>query len=191
MTDELKQKWNDRYRDLAHIPEAVFVLQENTHLLPKNGVALDMACGRGGNALLLAKHGMETHAWDLSDIAIESLDNMATKQGLKIHTAVRDVEKYPPDRGQFDVIVVSYFLERGIVKDLFEALKPGGLLFYQTFAREKVSERGPGNPDYRLAKNELLDLFSGMRVILYREEGLVGDITKGYRDEAMLIAQKT
>lgn len=46
------------------------------------------------------------------------------------------------------------------------------------------------NPAYRLATQELLRLFHPLRILVYREEGRVGDTTCGLRNEAMLVAQK-
>jgi hypothetical protein len=88
------------------------------------------------------------------------------------------------------VILVCRFLDRGLVPALISALRPQGLIFYQTFLREAVSPDGPRNPDYRLESNELLRLFAPLHVLAYHEEGLVGDLAQGRRNEAMLVAQK-
>ena len=103
---------------------------------------------------------------------------------------MRDVEANPPLPETFDVIVVSYFLDRGIIPALIQALKPGGLIFYQTFTHQRVSDRGPQRAEFRLADQELLHLFSELQVLFYREEGCVGDVQNGFRDEAMLIGRK-
>jgi len=71
-----------------------------------------------------------------------------------------------------------------------DALRSGGLLFYQTFSRLQVDESGPSNPDFRLADNELLTFFSQMRLLVYREEGYVGDSSQGFRNEVKMVAQK-
>jgi tellurite methyltransferase len=131
-----------------------------------------------------------TRAWDLSPVAIGKLRDHAQAHGLPIRADVRDVERQPPDPDAFDVIVVSYFLERALAPALAAALRPGGLLFYQTWTREAVDDRGPGNPVFRLAPNELLHLFPGLRVVAYREEGLFGNTTEGLRDEAWLVAAR-
>ena len=54
-------------------PGACAALREYAFLLPETGTALDLACGRGGNALLLARRGLQAHAWDISEEAIEHL----------------------------------------------------------------------------------------------------------------------
>jgi len=183
----LAAKWDARYRE-AGTAEATRVLAENRHLLPAAGEALDLACGLGGNALLLARHGLRTTAWDLSPVAIDHLRREAA--GLPLRAEVRDVVAVPPAPGSFDVIVVSRFLERDLCPALMAALRPGGLLFYQTFTRDKAGPGGPTNLDFLLAENELLRLFADLRLRVYREEGSIGDIGQGLRNEALLVAQK-
>jgi len=140
--------------------------------------------------LTLAAYGLETWAWDISTVAIESLAAEAKRLGYQITTEARDVMQQPPEREVFDVIVVSHFLERGLIELLRRSLRPQGLLFYQTFTKIRVSDRGPSNPEFRLEENELLKLCGGMRVLVYREEGLVGDPAQGFRDLALVVAQK-
>ena len=189
-SEDVKKKWDAIYGGEGQAGEAARVLFENSHLLPARGQALEAACGRGANALLLASLGIHTDAWDISAVAIESLQAEAERQDLTIRCEARDIMQQPPGADSYDVIVVSHFLERGLIPLLIKALRPQGLLFYQTFTRSRVSERGPSNPDFRLADNELLELCAGMRVLVYREEGRVGDTGRGFRDLAMIVAQR-
>ena len=191
-SDDQRTKWNARYAEAESgaLPSAAQVLRENCHLLPEKGVALDMACGLGGNALYLSEKGLATHAWDASKVAIGMLDSVAKSQGLVVQSQVRDIIIQPPPPKSYDVIVVSRFLERALISKIITALKPSGLVFYQTFIQDKPADVGPSNPDYLLAENELLHLFFGLRILVYREEGLVGDVTQGFRFEAMLVGQK-
>lgn len=182
-------KWDARYRQARESSPAQILL-DNRHLLPASGTALDVACGVGANALLLAEHGLTTHAWDNSSVAIDKLRGRAQAHGVSVEAAVRDVIAHPPGSESFDIIVVTRFLERGLAPQLTRALRVDGLLFYQTFTRTRVSDVGPSNPDYRLADGELLVMFSALQVLVYREEGKVGDISRGFRDEAMMVARK-
>ena len=166
------------------------VLAAHSHLLPAGGDALDLACGRGGNALYLAARGYATRAWDVSAVAVQALSDRAARDGLPLVAEQRDVTADPPAPESFDIIVVSRFLDRALAPALCAALQPQGLLFYQTFIREKISDTGPNNPAYRLEANELLRLFQSLHLIYYREEGNVGDTARGFRNEAMLVAQK-
>lgn len=187
--NQAQEKWNRRYAEAEAMPRVAQVLYENRHLLPATGEALDLACGLGGNALFLAEAGLRVQAWDISSVAIEALQSRASADDLPLQATVRDVSAQPPAASSFDVIVVSRFLMRDLAPALCAALRPGGLLFYQTFVQDKVSPQGPSNPDFLLAENELLSLFAPLQTRVYREEGTLGDTTQGLRNEALLVAR--
>lgn len=183
--------WDERYRAAEPdwpLPSAV--LRDYAHLLPPRGTALDLACGRGGNALFLARLGLSVDAWDLSAVAIEQVGEFAREQRLDVSATVRDVVAEPPSSVNYDVITVSYFLERALAPVLMAALRPGGLLFYQTFGPERVAGRGPRNPAYRLEQGELLRMFAALTPCLYREEGGFGNLEQGLRGEVMFIGAR-
>ena len=184
-------KWDRIYTGSGEKPaKPCRVLSSHSHLLPAEGDALDLACGRGGNALYLAARGFSTRAWDVSVVAIQSLSDVAGHNGLPLVAEQRDVTADPPASGSFDIIVVSRFLDRTLAPAICAALREHGLLFYQTFIREKTGDTGPNNPAYRLEANELLRLFQSLHIIYYHEEGTTGDTGQGFRNEAMLVAQK-
>ena len=186
-----QSKWDSIYRDAEHGSlKAAAVLEHNIHLLPASGQALDLACGRGGNALLLASTGLQTMAWDISPVVLEKLAEEAAARGIALEVEARDVSALPPAAQSFDVIVVSRFLDRGLVAAIKQALRTNGLIFYQTFIMDSAHDSGPRNPAYRLQQNELLELFRDLRILHYRDEGTVGECSRGTRNEAMLVAQK-
>lgn len=191
MSDQTTQdKWDKRYRE-AGLPGApAAVLLDNVHLLPRRGTALDLACGLGANSLLLAECGLQTHAWDISPVAIEKLRAIAVERQLPIVAEVKDALRDPIPAVQFDVVVVAHYLERALAHAIIDALKVGGLLFYQTFTRTAVSVEGPQKDEWRLADGELLTMFAPLRPVVYREEGRIGDISQGWRNKALLVAVK-
>jgi SAM-dependent methyltransferase len=188
MTQTKKEKWNDYYKD-ADIETATpaSILQQNSYLLPKSGRALDLACGRAGNAQFLAKKGLIVDAFDLADNVIDALKQC---NHSAINPQIWNSETDKLAVAHYDVIVVSYFLQRNLFADIINALKIGGLLFYQTWSQQSIDATGPSNPDFRLQQGELLSLCADLRVVLYREEGTLGDIQQGQRNEAWLIAEK-
>jgi 2-polyprenyl-3-methyl-5-hydroxy-6-metoxy-1,4-benzoquinol methylase len=190
---EARRKWNAIYAATPVGERAASrVLTENAHLLPTAGRALEVACGTGSDSIFLARHGLRTDAWDISDTIVARLNGYASAHGLALRAAARDVTCQPPGEGIYDVVFVAHFLERSIAQALMRALRPGGLLIYQTFTREATAACcGPSNPAFRLDANELLRLFSGLQAVVYREESLIGDTSRGFRNEAMLIARRT
>ncbi len=188
---DTQKKWDAIYQKRAEGEyTAVRVLQENRHLLPKDGSALELACGMAANAVFLAQYGLNTTAWDISAVVVERLKASPAMKKLAITFEARDIVQQPPAVASYDVIVVSYFLDRSLIPHIKRALKPAGLIFYQTFTQTYVNEGGPRSRDFRLADNELLQLFSDYQVLAYREEGRVGEHRQGYRDEALIVAQK-
>jgi len=189
-TRALQARWDKRHGEAEGDGEIADVLQQYLHLLPSTGDALDLACGRGANAIKLAQAGFRVSAWDLSPVAIAQLKQVATERQLNLQAEVRDLLTTPIPPDAFDVILVSHFLERSLAPSIIHALRPGGLLFYQTYTQTAVSGAGPSNPRFRLDDNELLTLFRSLKIRVYREELALGDITRGWRDKAMLVAQR-
>jgi tellurite methyltransferase len=191
MSDQsTREKWDERYRGAESFGTAATVLLENVHLLPHHGTALDLACGLGASSLLLAERGLRTFAWDISPVAIEKLNAVALERSLPIVAEVKDALRDPIPPARFDVIVVAHYLERALTHAIINALAVGGLLFYQTFTRTAVNPGGPQKDEWRLADGELLTMFTPLRPVVYREEGCLGDVTRGFRDKALLVAVK-
>jgi tellurite methyltransferase len=187
----IADKW-DKIYSKQHCKDitASSVVIDNAHLLPRAGKALDLACGMGANAIFLAEHKLQVDAWDVSFDAMKQLDEYSREKNLTISTSIRDVERMPPEVDSYDVLTVSQFLHKPTFRALRDSLHIDGLLFYQTFTLEKTSQVGPTNPDYLLAKNELLGLCEGMEILVYREEGAQGDIQQGWRNKAMIVAKQ-
>ncbi len=191
MSIDAEIKWNKIYaaKELTNL-QASQILIEHDFLLPQTGIALDLACGLGANAVLLAAKGLETHAYDISTVALEKLHNYATKKRLAIVGKQYDFTIDSLPKNSFDVIVVSRFLQRNLCNEIMAALKIGGLLFYQTFTQDKLNSAPPNNPDFLLSSNELLTLFQPLKTLYYQEYGLAGDVTYGNRNEAFFIGQQ-
>lgn len=184
------EKWNRRFAAATNPGNAASVLTSNLHLLPKNGHALDLACGLGANALLLAERGLQVEACDASSVALAKLCLFATRKQLTVATQSCDLENNWKAPRQYDVVVCSYYLQRSLCLELQSALRPGGLLFYQTFTRDKVSSKGPNCNEYLLEEGELLRLFKGLQPVFYREDGRYGELSSGQRNTASFIGAK-
>lgn len=190
MSKRLMDKWNHIYTTKIFDRTPATVLSKHLFLLPEQGKALDLASGYGANALLLAKQGLTTEAWDISDIAMEKLQAEAKVKTIVIKTLTQEITVDSLLVNRFDVIVVSRFLDRSICNAIMGALKSGGLLFYQTYTQQKTSRQGPKNPQFLLKKNELLCLFSELQLVYYQENSDVGRVQLGLRNEAQFIGQK-
>ncbi|MEM9602407.1 MAG: class I SAM-dependent methyltransferase [Pseudomonadota bacterium] len=147
--------------------------------LPQAGTALDVACGGGGNALWLARRGLQVVAVDQSEVAIDRVRRAAGD--LPITGCVAVLADAACLATPFDLIVVSRFLDRGLCGAITAALAPGGTLVYQTFVGPHRGH-GPRRPAFRLREGELPSLFPTLHCVHYDE----GDTEPG---QAVLIAR--
>jgi 2-polyprenyl-3-methyl-5-hydroxy-6-metoxy-1,4-benzoquinol methylase len=67
-------------------------LVDHQQLLPRVGTALDVACGRGRNAIWLARRGLATLAIDRDTTALDAVGAEADRSGLPLTTAAIDLE---------------------------------------------------------------------------------------------------
>jgi 2-polyprenyl-3-methyl-5-hydroxy-6-metoxy-1,4-benzoquinol methylase len=185
----IEKKWDKIHARNSRVQVAK-ILDKNRFLLPKQGKALDLACGLGANALLLAEHGLDTHAWDISSVALKKLQLFALKKHLNLSTKQVVIKANILPKNTFDVIIITRFLDRSLTNEIMECLKTGGLLFYQTYVKDKIDSNGPSNPNFLLARNELLRLFKPLTLVNYRENNLIGTLELGERNEALYIGQK-
>ena len=146
-------------------------LIDNADLLPRGGRVLDVACGRGRHALLLASAGFDVRAIDRNPEAIAFVRDTAAKLGSTIEAEVVDLETDPPPAiaAEFDAIVVFNYLHRPLVPALRGALKPGGRLFYETFTIRQAELGHPKNPAFLLRDGELAALMAPLTVLRSRE----------------------
>jgi SAM-dependent methyltransferase len=147
-------------------------LVQHGGLLPREGRALDVACGRGRHAIWLAERGLTTVAVDRNADAIREVNDAARERGLPLRAEVRDLESgVNPfrDDAAFDVIVVVHYLHRPLFPALLDALAPGGLLVYETFTRAQAARGRPTNPDFLLKPGELIGLVRPLDVLASRE----------------------
>lgn len=172
-----------------------FVSQQ-LHRLPK-GRVLDVACGGGRHTLFLADHGYDVDAIDRDPENLARLAATAKKRHLA-NVSVRevDLERTTDERPEFpadsyDAIIVCFYLHRPLFPWLIDALKPDGILLYETFTIDNYfRHRHPRRWEFCLAHNELLRLTSSLRVLSYDEGEHAGGAGLGPVFTAQLIAQK-
>lgn len=152
-------------------------LIDNADLLPRGGRVLDVACGRGRHAMLMASAGFDVHAIDRDPEAIDFVRSTAERLNLTIETTVIDLETDPPPslgESVYDAILVFRYLHRPLMPPLRAALKPGGRIFYETFTVMQAERGHPKNPDFLLKDGELLEWIVPLTVLRSREGDVDG-----------------
>jgi trans-aconitate methyltransferase len=129
------QWWENHYREHAagHGAPGAQLVAEVTGL--RAGTALDAGCGRGADALWLARQGWQVTAVDVSPTAVRHGADLAAASGAdiaaRVSWVVADLSTWSPP-GQYDLVVSQYvhpaipFSE--FVARLAAAVVPGGTL---------------------------------------------------------------
>ena len=133
------------------------------------GRALDVACGKGRNAIYLAGRGFVVTAIDISAVALEKGWKQAEERSLSIDWQQADLEQLQFPAADYDLIVNINYLQRSLIPQIKTALKTGGHVIVETYLIDQRSVGHPKKPDYLLAHNELLNYFRDFRVLCYHE----------------------
>lgn len=113
---------------------------------------LDLGCGIGRHAIILAQNGFEVSAFDLSREGISQLNNFAEKENLNIKTAVGDMVSLPYEDNYFDGLVAYHTIyhtdDEGIKKTIGEikrVLKKGGEALITFNSKNSSAFKDPDN----------------------------------------------
>jgi SAM-dependent methyltransferase len=137
-------------------------------LIAPGADVLDLACGTGRHARYLSARGCAVVAVDRDPDAIATL---ATVTG--VFTRVADLEggPWPFAPASFDAVVVANYLHRPLFGPILDALRPSGMLLYETFMLGNERFGRPSNPDFLLRPSELLEVVRGRLEVVAFEQG--------------------
>lgn len=179
--------WDAKHRmaasEAAEAPAGI--LAELRPLLP-TGAALDLACGRGRNAIFLAEHGRPVTAVDWSQAALDLLEKRAQTLRLPVRRIQRtedaqlartgidlvqaDLESAQLGVNRYFLIVCVRYLQRSLFSQICRALRPGGMLLFETYTKAQLDfSGGPRNPAHLLDRGELRRAFPELQTVFYRE----------------------
>jgi len=146
-----RERWNRRWAgERAHASTAPseFLVAEVAALPP--GIALDLACGAGRNAVWLARHGWRVTGVDFSSTALAMARDLAARQGVAVEWIEADAVTWIPPRQAFDLVCVLYLQlpadeRRTALAHAAAAVRPGGTLLVVGHDLLNLTE-GSGGP---------------------------------------------
>ena len=185
MAETDRERWNLRYtdryaaREYGWTPSGWLVAIEDWLKPPRpEARALDLACGPGRNSVWLAEHGWTVDAWDLSDVALAILvyereDRASRGFPLPIEVREIDLDNAEIPAETYDLVLNMLFLDRRLWPGLAAALRPGGLLAFETFVDLPGGRGSEVSPEHLLQSGELRTAFEalGLETVLYDEAG--------------------
>jgi len=188
MSEPRHVDWDERHRGQPPGAAEPF-LAAMLARLPRGGVALDIAAGRGRNALALARAGMRVVAVDRSKVAMRSVAATARTARLAIWPMVANLDSFHLKDESFDVIVNINFLDRALFPKFVRALRPGGILIAATFLVDQAAINPPHDPRFLLGHGELRALAGELEIEEYRE-GLTASLGGQPAFRASMVARR-
>lgn len=159
----MSYRWNARYAsgDVAEKPPEQLLVEAIKGR--SGGLALDLACGLGRNALYLAAQGWDVTAVDSSSVALDILSERAA-EGLSVHPVLADLEagEFQIEPNSWDLIVDCSYLQRDLFPSIRQGVRRGGL-FIGVFPMSGI------NPAYLMRVGEGRELFGDWRLLHYLE----------------------
>ena len=170
--------WEEAYRgvppwDIGRPQPAIEALVHDREILP--GKVLDVGCGTGENALLLARHGSEVTGIDLVEEAVKAARAKAAERHVAASFAVGNALDLDQlfGEGSFDTVIDSGLFhalsdeERPVyARQVGWALRPGGGYFALCFSDKEPGDWGPR----RISRRELEETFGSLFRINYIKE---------------------
>lgn len=140
---------------------------------------LDLACGHGRNGLFLIENDINVTFADVNIECLKGVEQSLNQYDLAKRKLANcwniDFEKpntAPLTDKFFSAIMVFRYLHRPLFEQIKTAIKPGGMIIYETFTKQQAQFGRPKNPDFLLKPGELADIFSDWEV-LHQFEGVV------------------
>lgn len=161
------QFWNDEFKgnpDHVNVADRVLAM-ELENLEP--GTALDLGCGSGKNALMLARRGWAVVGVDWADHAISLAGQAASREDLRATFIVADTTTWRAD-GEFDLVISTYALpgreeSPKVLATAVHAVAPGGTLLIVEWNRT-MAEVWPFDEEELTTPEEIVSHLSGFDI---------------------------
>lgn len=177
---------------MQHSPlldEYLSLLQRTT--ADKQVPILDLACGSGRNGLYLIENNIPVTFADVNGAALEQvqqslscLSNDSQKLAQYWQVDFEQAGSAPLPALSFAGVMVFRYLHRPLFEQIKAAIKPGGIIIYETFTEQQAQFGRPKNPDFLLKSAELLEMFVGWE-ILHSFEGVVDTVANDGTKQAI------
>ena len=169
LMSEDRQRWEERYRsgDALAAGAASAFLVAHAGLIA--GRVLDVAAGAGRNALFLARRGHVVEAVDIARTGLQMARAAARAEGLSVSVVQADLQTFPLPRERYDAAVNIRYLQRSLFAPLQRAVRPGGIILFETFLIDQQRLGHHGNADFLLRRGELRAAFAACELVLYEE----------------------
>ncbi len=149
---------------------------------------LDVACGFGGDGLVMAQRGVKVRFLDVSAIALDHVKAQADTLGLDIQTQLFDTTTEALPVGQWGLISCVHYLDRELLRHLGSRLGPNGRVAVAIATVSNLERHARPPARFLVEPGELPDLLTAhhqLRIVHHSEAWRTNDA-----HEAWVIAER-
>jgi SAM-dependent methyltransferase len=190
--ENLQAVWDERYGEA----EPLYGMKPNAYLeaqvkrLQPGCKILVPGDGYGRNGIWLARQGFQVQTVDLSPVGVERARKTAQAAGLKMIIEQADLSKWPWPVNEFDAAVAIFVhlpsaVRRPVHASMLRALKPGGIVIFQSFtpAQLQFTSGGPKDVDMLCSAALLREEFPGAEILELQETTV--NLEEGHKHSGM------
>ncbi len=141
------------------------------------GRLLSLAEGEGRNGVYAAGLGWSVDAVDFSSVGKEKALKLAAEKKVEINYTVSDLADYQPADETYDAVSIIYMhlnpgLSKVVHKRVVDALKKGGKVIMEVYAKEQLGKDsgGPQNYDMLYSLEEIAENFRELKTEILTKE---------------------
>jgi SAM-dependent methyltransferase len=169
MSEKDRRRWDKKWQE-RHAGENPAEWLVRHRALLQGGMAADLACGRGGDALWLSRQGYGVLAVDGSMVALRQAQQRAARAGLQHVLFVQaDLDHWRLPLQSVDLLTVFRFLDRNLFAMIRDAVRPGGLVVYTTRTVRWLEREPDASQEFLLQSGELHRRFLDWEILDYEE----------------------
>jgi SAM-dependent methyltransferase len=184
----MNESWDERYAAGKYSAAEPHKLLRSLVKQLTAGKALDLACGTGRHALLLAEKNWRVTAVDNSRVGLEIARARAAEKNAAIDFRLADLEagEFEIEPLAYDLICDFYYLQRDLFAAMRAGVKAGGIVVSTIHIDDGEKPGG-----FTLREGELKDFFEGFEILHYHETPATDtDAGEHHRRTAEIIAKK-
>ncbi len=168
----MNEFWDNRYslEEFVYGTEPNEFFKTEINKLPP-GKLLALAEGEGRNGVYAASLGWKVNAVDFSSVAKEKALKLAAEKSVQINFTVADLGDFYPEPETYDAVSMIFMhlnpdLSKIVHKRAADALKKGGRILMEVYAKEQLGKDsgGPQNYDMLCSPEEIKENFSGLKI---------------------------
>ena len=187
--------WDERYSST----EFVYGTEPNTFFKDeldklKTGNILLLGEGEGRNAVYAAVKGWNVDAVDFSINAKEKALKLAEENSVSINYEIADLSEYKPNSSYYDAAAIIFLhlnpkIRSDVHSKVVDSLKPGSTLILEVYDKEQLGKDsgGPQNIDMLYSKEELINDFNNMKIILLEKKIINLNESEQHKGEAVAL----